>query len=211
MRWNRRSRKRLLALTLLGLAVAFLLFMRLSVAPLVQELAKARVANKASSIINDAVEAQLRNDNIDYDAIVFLEKDRNGAITALKTNINEINRLKTEILSVIDTMLLDLDVNDVGLPLGSLILPEFFSGTGPVLPVKVMSISTSDADFYNEFTEAGINQTSHRIDMEVHITMTILTPVGTESVTATSTVVVAETVVVGTVPGSYVDVGTGLQ
>ena len=211
MRWNRRSRKRLLALTLLGLAVAFLLFMRLSVAPLVQELAKARVANKASSIINDAVEAQLRNDNIDYDAIVFLEKDRNGAITALKTNINEINRLKTEILSVIDTMLLDLDVNDVGLPLGSLILPEFCSGTGPVLPVKVMSISTSDADFYNEFTEAGINQTSHRIDMEVRITMTILTPVGTESVTATSTVVVAETVIVGTVPGSYVDVGTGLQ
>lgn len=211
MRWNRRSRKRLLALTLLGLAVAFLLFMRLSVAPLVQELAKARVANKASSIINDAVEAQLRNDNIDYDAIVFLEKDRNGAITALKTNINEINRLKTEILSLIDTMLLDLDINDVGLPLGSLILPEFFSGTGPVLPVKVMSISTSDADFYNEFTEAGINQTSHRIDMEVRITMTILTPVGTESVTATSTVVVAETVIVGTVPGSYVDVGTGLQ
>ncbi len=211
MRWNRRSRKRLLALTLLGLAVAFLLFMRLSVAPLVQELAKARVANKASSIINDAVEAQLRNDNIDYDAIVFLEKDRNGAITALKTNINEINRLKTEILSVIDAMLLDLDINDVGLPLGSLILPEFFSGTGPVLPVKVMSISTSDADFYNEFTEAGINQTSHRIDMEVRITMTILTPVGTESVTATSTVVVAETVIVGTVPGSYVDVGTGLQ
>lgn len=200
-----------MALTLLGLAVAFLLFMRLSVAPLVQELAKARVANKASSIINDAVEAQLRNDNIDYDAIVFLEKDRNGAITALKTNINEINRLKTEILSVIDTMLLDLDVNDVGLPLGSLILPEFFSGTGPVLPVKVMSISTSDADFYNEFTEAGINQTSHRIDMEVRITMTILTPVGTESVTASSTVVVAETVIVGTVPGSYVDVRTGLQ
>ena len=200
-----------MALTLLGLAVAFLLFMRLSVAPLVQELAKARVANKASSIINDAVETQLRNDNIDYDAIVFLEKDRNGAITALKTNINEINRLKTEILSVIDTMLLDLDINDVGLPLGSLILPEFFSGTGPVLPVKVMSISTSDADFYNEFTEAGINQTSHRIDMEVRITMTILTPVGTESVTAASTVVVAETVIVGTVPGSYVDVRTGLQ
>ena len=211
MRWNRRGRKRLLALTLLGMTVAFLLFLRLGVAPLVQELAKARVANKASGIINDAVEAQLRNDHIDYDAIVFLEKDRNGAITALKTNINEINRLKTEILSVIDTMLLDLDVNDVGLPLGSLILPEFFSGTGPVLPVTVMSISTSDADFYNEFTEAGINQTSHRIDMEVRITMTILTPVGTESVTASSTVVVAETVIVGTVPGSYVDVRTGLQ
>jgi len=107
---------------------------------------------------------------------------------------------------VVDTMLLDLDINEVGLPLGSLILPELFSGSGPKLPVKVMSISASDADFRNEFSEAGINQTSHRIMMDVHITMTILTPVGTESVTATSAVVVAETVIVGNVPNSYVRV-----
>lgn len=207
----RRHRGRMLAACLLLLLAACLLFLRLTVGPLVQELAKAIVSNKASSIINEAVEAQLRSDDIDYDSIIYLEKDYNGAVTALKTNINEINRLKTEILSVIDTMLLELDVNEVGLPLGSLILPEFFSGTGPTLPVKVLSVSTSDADFHNEFAEAGINQTSHRIYMEVQITMTILTPVGTEAVTASSTVVVAETVIVGTVPGSYVDVKTGTE
>lgn len=207
----RRHRGRVLAACLLLLLAVFLLFLRLTVGPLVQELAKAIVSNKASSIINEAVEAQLRSDDIDYDSIIYLEKDYNGAVTALKTNINEINRLKTEILSVIDTMLLELDVNEVGLPLGSLILPEFFSGTGPTLPVKVLSVSTSDADFHNEFAEAGINQTSHRIYMEVQITMTILTPVGTEAVTASSTVVVAETVIVGTVPGSYVDVKTGTE
>lgn len=207
----RRHRGRMLAACLLLLLAACLLFLRLTVGPLVQELAKAIVSNKASNIINEAVEAQLRSDDIDYDSIIYLEKDYNGAVTALKTNINEINRLKTEILSVIDTMLLELDVNEVGLPLGSLILPEFFSGTGPTLPVKVLSVSTSDADFHNEFAEAGINQTSHRIYMEVQITMTILTPVGTEAVTASSTVVVAETVIVGTVPGSYVDVKTGTE
>lgn len=207
----RRHRGRVLAACLLLLLAACLLFLRLTVGPLVQELAKAIVSNKASSIINEAVEAQLRSNDIDYDSIIYLEKDYNGAVTALKTNINEINRLKTEILSVIDTMLLELDVNEVGLPLGSLILPEFFSGTGPTLPVKVLSVSTSDADFHNEFAEAGINQTSHRIYMEVQITMTILTPVGTEAVTASSTVVVAETVIVGTVPGSYVDVKTGTE
>ena len=207
----RRHRGRMLAACLLLLLAACLLFLRLTMGPLVQELAKAIVSNKASNIINEAVEAQLRSDDIDYDSIIYLEKDYNGAVTALKTNINEINRLKTEILSVIDTMLLELDVNEVGLPLGSLILPEFFSGTGPTLPVKVLSVSTSDADFHNEFAEAGINQTSHRIYMEVQITMTILTPVGTEAVTASSTVVVAETVIVGTVPGSYVDVKTGKE
>lgn len=206
MNRRRRNRRRALLIVCLLLLVGFALFLRLYIAPLVQELAKAIVSNRASYIINEAIEEQLRSEDIDYDRIVSLEKDVNGNITALRTNINEINRLKTQTLSVIDTMLLDLDVNEVGLPLGSLILPELFSGSGPKLPVRVMSISTSDAAFHNEFSEAGINQTSHQITMDVAITMTILTPVGTESVTAVSTVVVAETVIVGNVPNSYVHV-----
>lgn len=206
MNRRRRNRRRALLIVCLLLLVGFALFLRLYIAPLVQELAKAIVSNRASYIINEAIEEQLRSEDIDYDRIVSLEKDVNGNITALRTNINEINRLKTQTLSVIDTMLLDLDVNEVGLPLGSLILPELFSGSGPKLPVRVMSISTSDAAFHNEFSEAGINQTSHQITMDVAITMTILTPVGTESVTAVSTVVVAETVIVGGVPNSYVHV-----
>lgn len=206
MNRKRRRWRRMLAVCLLALLVAMVLFLRLSVGPMIEELAKARVENRASYIINEAIEAQLRSEDIDYENIVYLEKDVNGAITALKTNINEINRLKTQILSVIDTMLLDLDVNEVGLPLGSLILPELFSGSGPKLPVKVLSISASDADFRNDFSEAGINQTSHRIMMDVTITMTVLTPVGTEDVVVTSGVVVAETVIVGNVPNSYVNV-----
>lgn len=206
MNRKRRNRRRLLLLVLLALLVCMGLFLRLCVSPVVQELAKATVSNRASYIINEAIEAQLESGEINYENIVYLEKNVDGAVTALRTNINEINRLKTQILSVIDTMLLEMDVNEIGLPLGSLLLPELFSGSGPKLPVKVMSISTSDADFRNVFSEAGINQTSQQIMMDVAITMTILTPVGTESVTATSTVVVAETVIVGNVPGSYVRV-----
>ncbi len=187
---------------------AFFFFLQLILSPLIVELAKARVDNRASYIINEAIETQMQSDDIDYENIVFLEKDVNGNITALKTNINEVNRLKTQILSVIDDLLLDLDVNEIGIPLGSLILPELFSGMGPKLPVKVMSVSASDAEFHNEFSEAGINQTSHRMMMDVNITMTVLTPMGTESITVTSAVVVAETVIVGLVPESYVNVKT---
>ena len=188
------------------LPILILLFLRLSVAPVVQELAKARVDNRASYVINEAVETLLREDRINYQNIILLEKDVNGTVTALKTNMSEINHLKTQILSVIDVLLLDMDINEIGLPLGSVFLPELFSGTGPKLPVKVMSISRSDAEFRNEFKEAGINQTLQQIMMDVIITMTILTPVGTETVTTVSEVVVAETVVVGNVPDSYVNV-----
>lgn len=187
---------------------AVFLYLQLILSPLIVELAKAGVDNRASYIINEAIETQMQSDDIDYENIVFLEKDINGNITALKTNINEVNRLKTQILSVIDDMLLDLDVNEIGIPLGSLFIPELFSGMGPKLPVKVMSVSASDAEFHNEFSEAGINQTSHRMMMDVNITMTVLTPMGTESISVTSAVVVAETVIVGLVPESYVNVKT---
>ena len=201
-----RNRIRILAAVVIVSVFALGLFLRFSVAPLIRELAKARVANRASYIINESIETLLRDGDVDYETIVLLEKDSYGNVTALKTNMNEINRLKTQILSVVATMLLDLDINEIGLPLGSLILPELFSGTGPKLPVKVMSISTSDAEFRNSFSEAGINQSLQQIMMDVIITMTILTPVGTESVTASSEVVIAETVIVGSVPQSYVNV-----
>lgn len=206
MNRKRRNRRRVLLAVLIVLPILMMLFLRFSVAPMVQELAKARVDNRASYIINEAVEILLREDRINYENIILLEKDANGAVTALKTNMSEINHLKTQILSVIDTMLLDLDINEIGLPLGSVILPELFSGTGPKLPVRVMSISRSDAEFRNEFKEAGINQSLQQIMMDVIITMTILTPVGTETVTTVSQVVVAETVIVGSVPDSYVKV-----
>ncbi len=211
MRWRRRRRIGWIWILLLAVAAALFVYLQFVVAPLIVELAKARVDNRASNIINEAIETQMQSDDIDYDHIIYLEKDKNGSTTALKTNINEINRLKTQILSIIDTMLLEMDINEIGIPIGSLILPELFSGSGPKLPVKVMSVSASDADFYNEFAEAGINQTSHRMMMDVHITMTILTPIGTESITVSSAVVVAETVIVGSVPGSYVNVKPSLE
>ena len=212
MNRKRRVRRRILLVTLfVVLPLLIYLFMRTSVSPVIQEVAKARVSNRASYIINEAVEAFLREEEVDYVSIILLEKDVYGNITALRTNMHEINHLKTSVLAVVDTMLLDLDINEIGIPLGSVVLPEFFSGSGPKLPVKIVSISSSDAEFLNHFEEAGINQTLQRILMRVIINMTVLTPVGPESVSASSEVVVAETVIVGSVPDSYVNVDQALS
>ena len=201
---RRRQRWKLIIALILFAAAALILFLNISVSPVIKDLARAGVSNKASSIINEAIEKQLQEGEIDYDRIIFLEKDINGNITALKTNISEINRLKIQILSIIDRMLLDLDVSELGVPMGNLVLPELFSGTGPALPVRIVSVSNSEAEFRNVFGEAGINQTAHQIMLDVAIIMTVLTPAGTLSVEAVSSVVVAETVIVGNVPNSYV-------
>ena len=197
-----RNLVRILAVLAMLACIGFLMF-RSRYRLIIQDLAQTQVKNTTSDLTNDAIAKQIADGVIQYDRIVYFEKDLDGRITALKTNMSEINRLKTDILNIINDEILALDTSDLGIPLGSLFFPEFFSGKGPVIPVHILSIRNSDANFSSSFSQAGINQTLHQIVMTVSIDMTIVTPAGTAQVESASHVVVAETVIVGTVPSSY--------
>jgi len=173
----------------------------------IADLAKTSVMNTTSDLTNDAIARQIATGEIAYDRIVFFEKDLEGQITALKTNMNEVNRLKTDILNIINDEILALDSSDLGIPIGSLFLPELFSGKGPAIPVHILSNRNSDANFVSSFSQAGINQTLHRLNMEVSIDVAVLVLGETSSFTVSSEVVVAETVIVGQVPQTYLQTG----
>lgn len=173
----------------------------------IRELAETQIKNTTSDLINDAIAKQMESGNIQYDRIVYFEKDLNGRITALKTNMGEINRLKTDTLNVINDEILALDSSDLGIPLGSLFLPEFMSGRGPTVPVQIISIRNSDASFTSNFSQAGINQTLHQLSMSVGVDVAVLVLGRTASFTVTSEVVVAETIIVGDVPDTFFQTG----
>ena len=191
-------------LVLIG--VLFFLF-RAKFSKAIHHLSETQITNATSDLINDAIDRQIEIGNIQYDRIVYFEKDLNGRITALKTNMSEVNRLKTDILNLINDEILALDSSQIGVPIGSLILPEFFSGKGPVIPVQIMAIRNSDAAFYSSFSEAGINQTLQRITMTVSVDVTVLVLGETNSFAVTSQVVVAETIIVGQVPDTFFQTG----
>lgn len=192
---------------LMILGVIGLTFFRIRYHDTIRALAETEVKNSTSDLINDAIDEQIETGNIQYDRIVYFEKDLNGRITALKTNMSEVNRLKTDILNIINDEILALDSSDLGIPMGSLILPEFLSGRGPDIPVNIISIRNSDAAFESYFTEAGINQTLQQLTMDVSVDVSILVLGRTESFTVTSQVVVAETIIVGQVPDTFLQTG----
>lgn len=201
----KRTLQWLLLLTLLLFAI--FLALRGKYRLVIQDLARTQVKNTTSDLTNDAIAKQIAQGNILYDRIVYFEKDLNGRITALKTNMSEINRLKTDILQIINDEILSLDTADIGIPLGSLILPEFLSGKGPAIPVHILSIRNSDAVFDSSFTQAGINQTLHQLTMVVSVDVAVLVLGQTDSFTINSEVVVAETVIVGEVPNTFLQTG----
>jgi sporulation protein YunB len=180
-----------------------LIFFRIKYNDAILSLAKTLVSNTTSDLINDAIDQQIEKGNIQYDRMVYFEKDLDGRITALKTNMSEVNRLKTDIINLINDDILSLGTSDLGIPLGSLFLPELLSGKGPNIPVEILAIRNSDAFFSSEFTEAGINQTLQQLNMHVGVDVTILVLGRTESFTISSQVVVAETIIVGDVPDTF--------
>ena len=196
-----------LILILLVIGVGALLLFRDRYRDAIRELAKTQITNATSDLINDAIDEQIALGNIQYDRIVYFEKDLNGRITALKTNMSEVNRLKTNILNLINDEILALDASHLGVPLGNLFLPEFFSGKGPSIPVQILTIRNSDASFQSDFSEAGINQTMHQLSLEVLVDVTVLILGETDSFTVTSQVVVAETIIVGDVPDTFLQTG----
>ena len=205
----KRVLRRILCLTavLALLAVAVLLVLRTKYRKVLTELAQTQVKNVTSDLINDAVDREIAEGTIQYDRLVYFEKDLEGRITALKTNMGEINRLKTETLALINHEILDMDSSALGVPIGSLVLPEVFAGRGFSIPIEILTIRNSDASFSSCFSQAGINQTLQQMKMDVFVDVTVLILGSTESFTVTSQVVVAETVIVGQVPNTYLQTG----
>ena len=199
----------LILLLCLAVLIAGFFSLRSKYRLVIRDLAQTSVKNATSDLANDAVAKQIENRNIQYDRIVYFEKDVNGRITALKTNIGEVNHLKTDILNIINGKILALDAADIGVPIGSLFLPEFFSGKGFTIPVHILAIRNSNATFSSNFLQAGINQTLHQLVMEVSVDAAVLVLGETSTFQVSSQIVVAETVIVGEVPNTFIQTGEG--
>ena len=191
----------------LAALIVLLILFRVKFGDAILSLAQTKVRNATSDLINDSIDTQIDLGNIQYDRIVYFEKDLDGRITALKTNMAEVNRLKTDILNLINDEILSVDTDELSIPIGSFLIPEMFSGRGPQLPVRVLAIRNSEGAFESHFSEAGINQTRHQLTMDVMVDVAVLVMGRSEEFTVESHVVIAETVIVGQVPETFLHYG----
>ena len=204
----RRRRRRaiaiLLVLVILAAAGGFAFGGTRSV---LDELAAAQIESVLSEQMNQAVLTCLAADGGAYDSYVLLERDVNGELTALQTNVLRVNRLRAEVVrSVRETVSQGTEIS-VQVPLGNLFLPALFSGEGPMVPVHLMSVNALHAEFENEFQQAGINQTLHRVILETVATVTVLLPGRNVTREVRRSFPAAETVIVGRVPDVFLQPG----
>ncbi len=200
---GKKRRRRIAAgivLILLGLLLfAFSLFHNLG--PLVRDMAVARSRNAAAAAVQAAVSARMEAG--DLESLVKLEKGEDGVVTAAVTDMRRLNALQAGLTSDVIARLTDPAVSDLGIPLGNLMHGPFFSGLGPKIPIRILSVSETEVLLRSSFSDAGINQTLHRLLLELSAELRVLIPAGTVTTRVYTDVTLAETLIVGRVPESY--------
>ncbi|MCI9155514.1 MAG: sporulation protein YunB [Lawsonibacter sp.] len=171
--------------------------------PVVAEIAAAQAQNTMTAVVEGTVTANLAARNVSYSDFVSIQRDGEGSITALTTDMARMNLLRAELTAAILEALEGVDVSDIRVPLGSLFDLEPLWAKGPALRAQAMTVGTVRAEFDSQLTSAGVNQTLHRIWLEVTVPMTLLLPGGEVETTLNTKLCVAETVIVGKVPDTY--------
>ena len=183
----------------IGLALVLILQLNARLRPVLLELALAQTSNQLTAVIDRAVAQQA----VSYGDLVTLERAENGEIAALTSNMAQANLLRAQLLDAALGALDGLGELELSIPLGTILGWDLLSGRGPGIKVKSLYIGTAYAEFENQFSTAGINQTCHQIYFQVHADITVLLPGRQYRTQVTSRVCIAETVIVGKVPETY--------
>ena len=210
------SRKRFTPLMLFGaillVATVFFLWLDSSMKPIIKELALTRANYLATKVLNEAVNDEITQIGIEYSDIITLDKDSDNHITALRTNMIEINSLRSKIIALVAEKISVIDTSEISIPLGNLFGIDYLAGRGPRIPIKILPAGSATAKFLSVFSSAGINQTRHQINLELTANIVMLLPGGTVSAEVMTQINVAETLIIGAVPEAYTHIeGLGDQ
>lgn len=202
-RMDRRVLVRFLALGLCVFLLSGLFIATAQMRPVLESLATTRVSNTINRIVFEAVNDAIQNGDISYDALISLEKDQEGRITAVHSNMAAFNRLQAQILDIILARIDQVSARELSIPVGTLTGSTLLAGRGPRISVRMESVGSSSARFANRFESAGINQTKHQIVLQVDVSAAILLPGFSAATEVSNSITVAETIIVGAVPDTY--------
>ena len=172
-----------------------------SITPIFETLCKDKAKSIATIICNE--ESTKVVQKYKYEDLVTIYKDSNENITMIKSNITPINLIISDVAEQIQKRINEVEQDEIGIRLGSFIGSRILSGVGPIIPIKLSTVGNVQTDLRSEFKSAGINQTIHRIYLQIDCEINILTPYNTISESISNQVLIAENIIVGKIPEAY--------
>ncbi len=197
-RVSRKGKKRIaIFIVILALIIAFF---EIRLKPVVCGIAEVQAQALSTEIINRTVTEVLEEMNIGCEDLEEINISSNGTISSINTNTITVNKLKNAVSLKVQENLSDVKNKRVNVPLGTILGSNLFNGQGPDIPLYITLSGNVKSDFESVFESGGVNQTVHKLCVKISADITIVMPMSTVSTSVETSVLVGETVIVGSVP-----------
>lgn len=172
-----------------------------NIKPTIISLSETNAKKIALLATTQAIDENIKD--IKYDDLINLEKDKEGKISSISTNVMQMSRLSNKISIAIQENIINQKENEIDIPIGIIFSNNILGGYGPNFKIKILPTGINKVDFMSEFESMGVNQTKHRIFLRVTTSVKIIAPFLIDKQDYVSDIVLAETVIVGDVPTAY--------
>lgn len=179
-------------------------YFRKNIVPTVMDSSIAQVRAIATNSVNVAATSVL-NDGITYDQLFEVVKGDDGKIAMIKANSPQKNKIAREIANLAQANLDSLGTQEIAIAAGTFTGLALLTGFGPDVTIKIVPIGTANCDFVSYFQPAGINQTLHKIYIDVYADIDIITPIDQPRVQVKAEILVCENLIIGQVPDVYLN------
>ena len=195
------------ALLILFMTAALFVLLENTLAPPLLAAAEDQARTRALTALTAAAGRQIeKNGADDYRQLVSVERDEQGRVSLLLPNTGLYNTLIHDVTLDAADSLDDLSRQRLSLPAGLATGSALLSGLGPDFRFRMRMLGTPSVHVEDELTAAGINQVRHRIWLELSAEVRVLAPFSRETTAVTATVLLAEGLIVGYVPETYVEI-----
>lgn len=208
MRFQVRKKRKIPSITIIiivAISIFFymLWFVELHLKPTLLTIAEARATLIATQSINHVINEKVSK-QIDPQNLVLIKVDNQGKVVLIQPNTMEFNKLAADTTIKVQEVLEKLSEEKINIPIGQVLGSQFLASMGPQLTVTIIPIGTVQVKVIDKFEQAGINQTKHMVYLVATTEVKIVVPLVSKSVSVDTQVPVAEYVVVGEVPSTYV-------
>lgn len=207
-RWRRPGQRpwgAMVLLILTGLLVVLLLEWRLR--PALDALAVAQARWVATEAMQQAVLDKVAG-QVSYNNLIQPGSSEGGQVVFMQADALGISRLQAAAQLAIQERLAGLQGQTYYLPLGQVLGLRLLAAYGPPVPVRFVPMGTVKVNVGDTFESAGINQTRHCIYLQAESEVQVIAPFNRDKVQVATTIPVAEAIIVGPVPRTYVSLGS---
>ena len=172
--------------------------------PVILNIGEVKIKSEAIKIMNEE-SVNVYSENFKYDDIINIEKDADGNITMIRSDTVKQNYLASQVVLKCDERLSELEDLGVKIPLGYLTNNVMFYNMGPKITIKMQQVGNITTSYESEFQSAGINQTRHKIYLNLTTTMIVIVPFNSKEVEVTCQIPVSDTIIVGKIPETAIN------